>query len=147
MGNMTLANDAKSVDDVLASIRKLVSDETRARSLEAEKKLAQAAQPAPADPLVLTPELKVASEQLLVLDVPADRPEPAATETKTADPAPVVATTDPVAPFHDEVALRALVSEMIREELQGELGNRITRNVRKLVRREIEQAMKSRSDA
>ena len=41
----------------------------------------------------------------------------------------------------DEEALRDLVSEIVRQELQGALGERITRNVRKLVRREIHRAM------
>ena len=41
----------------------------------------------------------------------------------------------------DEEALRELVSEIVREELQGALGERITRNVRKLVRREIHRAL------
>lgn len=41
----------------------------------------------------------------------------------------------------DEDALRDLVAEIVREELQGALGERITRNVRKLVRREIHRAL------
>ena len=41
----------------------------------------------------------------------------------------------------DEDALRDIVSEILREELQGALGERITRNVRKLVRREIHRAL------
>jgi hypothetical protein len=41
----------------------------------------------------------------------------------------------------DEEMLRDLVSEIVREELQGALGERITRNVRKLVRREIHRAL------
>ncbi len=43
----------------------------------------------------------------------------------------------------DEDALRALVSEVVREELTGPLGERITRNVRKLVRREIYRILSS----
>ena len=43
----------------------------------------------------------------------------------------------------DEEALRDLVSEIVRQELQGALGERITRNVRKLVRREIHRALAS----
>jgi len=35
------------------------------------------------------------------------------------------------------------VIEIVRQELQGELGERITRNVRKLVRREIHRALLS----
>ncbi len=44
----------------------------------------------------------------------------------------------------DEAALRELVIEVIRQELQGALGERITRNVRKLVRAEIHRALAGR---
>ena len=41
----------------------------------------------------------------------------------------------------DEQVLRDLVRDLIREELAGSLGERITRNVRKLVRAEIARAL------
>lgn len=41
----------------------------------------------------------------------------------------------------DEDALRDMVADIVRQELQGALGERITRNVRKLVRREIHRAL------
>ncbi|MFP4275010.1 MAG: hypothetical protein ACLFRU_08285 [Paracoccaceae bacterium] len=41
----------------------------------------------------------------------------------------------------DEEMLRDMVTEIVRQELQGALGERITRNVRKLVRREIHRAL------
>ncbi|NEX44719.1 hypothetical protein G3572_00750 [Rhodobacter sp. ETT8] len=41
----------------------------------------------------------------------------------------------------DEEVLRDLVRDLIREELSGTLGERITRNVRKLVRAEIARAL------
>ncbi len=44
----------------------------------------------------------------------------------------------------DREALRPLVAALVREELMGELGDRITRNVRKLVRREINRILASR---
>ena len=44
----------------------------------------------------------------------------------------------------DEEMLREMVSEIVRRELQGSLGERITRNVRKLVRREIYRALETR---
>jgi hypothetical protein len=44
----------------------------------------------------------------------------------------------------DEETLRELVSDIVRKELTGELGERITRNVRKLVRREIHRALATR---
>ncbi len=43
----------------------------------------------------------------------------------------------------DEDALREVIAEIVRQELQGSLGERITRNVRKLVRREIHRALAS----
>jgi hypothetical protein len=47
-------------------------------------------------------------------------------------------------PF-DEEALRDLVREAIREELQGPLGERITRNLRKLVRAEVQRALATKA--
>jgi hypothetical protein len=44
-------------------------------------------------------------------------------------------------PALDEEALHQLVVDIVRQELQGALGERITRNVRKLVRREIHRVM------
>lgn len=39
--------------------------------------------------------------------------------------------------------IRQMVVEVVRQELQGDLGERITRNIRKLVRAEIHRAMSS----
>lgn len=41
----------------------------------------------------------------------------------------------------DEAVLEEMVAEIVRRELQGVLGERITRNVRKMVRREIQRAL------
>jgi hypothetical protein len=41
----------------------------------------------------------------------------------------------------EEEALRQMIAEVVRSELQGALGERITRNVRKMVRREIHRAL------
>lgn len=41
----------------------------------------------------------------------------------------------------DEATLREIIVDVVREELQGALGQRITRNVRKMVRREIRLAL------
>ncbi|MEZ0467209.1 hypothetical protein [Phaeobacter sp. SYSU ZJ3003] len=74
-----------------------------------------------------------------------------ATETEHADPARGIAeeaiTVETLGAlteedsYLDEDSLRELVAEIVREELQGALGERITRNVRKLVRREIHRAL------
>ena len=47
-------------------------------------------------------------------------------------------------PSVDEETLRDLIRDILREELQGPLGERITRNVRKLVRSEIARVLATR---
>jgi hypothetical protein len=41
----------------------------------------------------------------------------------------------------DEAALQLIIRQLIREELKGVLGERITQSVRKLVRAEINRAL------
>jgi len=79
----------------------------------------------------------------------APEPVPAAGVEATPDAAPgdgddLLLGNDPGA-ILDEAALRDLVAQILREELQGVLGQRITRNVRKMVRAEIAQALAARS--
>lgn len=86
-------------------------------------------------------------------------PTPVKSEPPAANTAPPMATfrhrggTEPLTPqspnddeplLLEEAALRELVAEIVREELQGGLGERITRNVRKLVRAEIQRAFAAR---
>ncbi|WP_170426524.1 hypothetical protein [Ruegeria arenilitoris] len=86
-------------------------------------------------------------------ETPQPKPEEAVATTKatfvrdpqvTADPAGqnvegVVERDDAVTMGED--ALREMIAQVVREELQGVLGERITRNVRKMVRREIYKAL------
>ncbi|MDJ1007892.1 MAG: hypothetical protein QNJ13_08715 [Paracoccaceae bacterium] len=60
------------------------------------------------------------------------------------EPAPDHPADDDEPALLDEAGLRDLVAEIVREELQGGLGERITRNVRKLVRAEIQRAFAAR---
>ena len=66
----------------------------------------------------------------------AEAPQRMPTEILDADGTPLAVL--------DEAALQEIVRLMIREELQGDLGERITRNVRKLVRAEINRALVAR---
>lgn len=75
-------------------------------------------------------------------------PSAAAAETTKAGPKPVPdaapkAEMD-LSALIDHDALRDMVAAVLREELNGALGERITRNVRKLVRREINRVLVSR---
>lgn len=80
-------------------------------------------------------------------DSPQAEPEPAEDETAldtqfAADEGAFAAEAEPEemaspAPTFDEEELRALILEVLRDELRGPMGERITGNMRKLVRREI----------
>jgi hypothetical protein len=83
-----------------------------------------------------------------------DSPEPSESAEQTHDMAAqitrdVEASLDIKAAAREAVAemseetLRPIVVQIIREELAGELGEKITRNVRKLVRREINRMLAS----
>lgn len=83
---------------------------------------------------------------------PPKAPEPVAETPAVREPAPVVAsapepqTTAAPAdemPRIDEDLLRDMIRDVLREELRGPLGDRITGNLRKLVRREIFRALAS----
>jgi hypothetical protein len=203
---------AGEIEDVLASIRRLVSQDARARPQPAEPPSA-----APASPgkLILTPALRVvepshpippapgvrddgeAAQDPPGDDHPAAAPAPDAPSQAAAvaatiarlvpdweeEPAPATrlswvevaeslpdaddapprfvhrATAQPSQPSPrqdpadepaligitddvlDEAVLREIVREVLREELQGHLGERITRNIRKLVRAEVQRSL------
>jgi hypothetical protein len=115
----------ESLAEVLASIRALVSAEAAARRPD---------EPAADDVLMLTPEMRVEP-------VPVSRSGEVLAEG--IDPPPP---RGPGAPILDEEALRHVVNQIVREELQGELGDRISRNLRKLIRREIGQMLEDRRE-
>ena len=75
-------------------------------------------------------------------------PQPNAYHAPVAENAPVATgdielrQNDDMPAFEiDEETLRQMVVDIVRQELQGALGERITRNVRKLVRREIHRML------
>lgn len=109
----------QNVADVLASIRELVSAEADAR--RGGDRSDAAGMPVPV--LMLTPQMRVGNAEAgeVLAEGFADLPGRAAG----------------TAPILDEEALRGVVNSIVREELQGEMGDRISRNLRKLVRREI----------
>ena len=76
-------------------------------------------------------------------DLQAEEPSnevPASTDPMVGDAAAAAVLEN----ISDEEVLRLLVGRLMREELQGKLGERITQNVRKLVRREVMRALESR---
>jgi hypothetical protein len=115
--------EGESLAEVLASIRALVSAET-------ESRLSGPGEGATV--LMLTPEMRAGARSSSG-DGLADGLE---------DGVSAVA-----APNLDEAALRRMINEIVREELQGELGDRINRNLRKLIRREIAEFLEEQRKA
>ncbi|MBP7000869.1 hypothetical protein [Amaricoccus sp.] len=111
----------ESLAEVLASIRALVSAETGARLDNAPG----------GDVILLTPEMRV----------DAAAPPPARAGELLSDGLAVARPRPSPAPIFDEEALRQTINDIVREELQGELGERISRNMRRLIRREIAQML------
>jgi hypothetical protein len=97
------------------------------------------------------PEVKVATAEA---ETPASQSRP---EDLVQEPRMTLSTSDTIAEASvdeelalagystdellDEDALRDMIAVVIREELQGVLGERITRNVRRLVRREVQRVL------
>lgn len=98
-----------------------------------------------ADPLARAWADHAEAEVRAELDAPPVREDtPAAAAVTPVSPAPQPGAFDQDEAIIDEDLLRDIVREMIREELAGTLGERITRNVRKLVRLEVNRALTTR---
>lgn len=62
-----------------------------------------------------------------------------------AAPQQVAQPSQPTSPaLLDEGLLRELIRDVLREELQGDIGERVTRNLRKMIRTEIGRALTAR---
>ncbi|MCA3444732.1 MAG: hypothetical protein INF52_15430 [Rhodobacter sp.] len=71
----------------------------------------------------------------------SDRRAEAAVFDRPLDDGPTGAAQQDAATGTDDAQLRDLIRDVLREELQGDLGQRITRNIRKLVRAELARAL------
>ncbi|MCF3972903.1 hypothetical protein [Paracoccus salsus] len=73
-------------------------------------------------------------------------PVATASATATAEQADVHDTVTGLAPAEEEQCIRDLLREMIQEELHGELGERFSRNLRAVIRREVSAAIDDQLD-
>jgi hypothetical protein len=109
------------------------------------KRIAQAGQTASASAEPVAKEANAAPDSAIaesvsdtVLEATLARLE----EALAITPAEPERSTDTVI---DEDALTQIVAKIVRQELQGELGERITRNIRKLVRAEVARELQMRN--
>ncbi|SDY93699.1 hypothetical protein SAMN05444340_1374 [Citreimonas salinaria] len=154
-------------DGVLSSIRRLVAEKPVSAHPDSADGAGADAAPRPAR-FVLTDALRVnetaeppaqlhsmiwedcasgRGDAVAQPDTQSDGPPPLAAPVVLTGPtfaAPDESCKPPESLALDEDALRRLVAEVVRAELQGALGDRITQSVRKLVRREIHRALLGR---
>lgn len=160
-------------DEVLSSLRRIVSDDSVRSARPVMPVRVTPAAPVAVPRLMLTPALRVDTPKpevpspppgrmarleaaLLAEDrryetaPPAEEEAPFLHAEDTAEPAdPFPWAQEPDEPEaeaaeeirRDEDILRALIRDVLREELQGEMGLRVTRNLQKLVRAEVARAL------
>lgn len=121
----------REIEDVLTSIRRLVSQE---------------AERGTADRLLLTTALRVVGDDTAPTPVVV-APQPAIPEPAGAAAAIVAASAGAASGddmLLDESTLRDMVAQMLRDELRGAMGEQLTRSIRKLVRAEVARALSER---
>ncbi len=138
----SLSSEAKSAEP--PEPRKAAPEQIVAK-LPPQKTVADAK---PYDAVVVTPPPVQAAASKTVAEPPAARQVADTSMPKQASDRPVQPSpqrsepADTQAPLDiNAETLRPIVRQLLREELQGEMGERITRNVRKLVRQEIQRAL------
>lgn len=124
--------DTRDMQDVLSNIRRLVSEEAELGTVQTGVPLEDRVSMKTQDPVQSVTDPLVLSSQHRI-EVETSRLEDSEPENVFLNGA-----------RRDDEALRALVSEVVREELQGDLGKTLTRNIQKLIRREIATALKMR---
>ncbi len=120
-------------EDLLATIRSLVSEE--------------AAREAPIRPEPVPNSFAPADDEA---DAPAAEPQSAQSRPmplKLDNPVQAGARPEALAPMYDEEALRSIVTELVRDELDLLMGDALEIRIRKAVRREISRLAARRAEA
>lgn len=147
---MSSSENRKSMDDVLASIRRIVRAEKDPESAREPAGTAEAARPAQRqEPAFTEPEVPLALTPDMRMDEDGD-PEEAGSPPPPAAAAP------------DREELTRMIREVLREELEGggaedmvrdiirdelttgEIGDNISQNVLRLIRDEVAKALEDR---
>lgn len=153
-GSQAATDGEEVADDLTQAVGDVVDDIVVELPQDAEEPAAKAAEDAPEEPLQTASPIKMpggatlqSGKELQAQDDDAqavDAPDAAPLDPDLDEDPDAIGIADETAEIMDEDALRDMVAQMVRTELQGELGDRITRNVRKMVRREIQRALSAR---
>ena len=139
---------SKGTEDAARQPRPLPPKEPRVRPTAPLEKTPEggiAHKPAPAAMPPVAQDIPPELEQKVMEAVDAFSKVIDGVDTHMASPSPQAPAPYQSAPYElaglQQDALRDLVIDLIRAELRGPLGEKITHNVRKLVRREIQRAL------
>ncbi|MEM7212107.1 MAG: hypothetical protein AAF479_09460 [Pseudomonadota bacterium] len=129
---MSDTESRKSMDDVLASIRRIVRAEKDPETIEdaatspgdVMPSQTMAAPVEEAAPLELTPEMRMAEESTPEVETPVLDETPPPMDTAPAEAIPA-----PVAPPMDPAMIGDMVREIVMEQLSGPDGDKLIRNV------------------
>ena len=161
------------IEDVLSSIRRLVAQSSKEQDSDAlvltaaqriEPEVGDTAGETAAGDFSAVRRVEIHREDMAEAEVDATLEEAPKPEAAPVDAAPAVQAVADTADDDidqddaengaldsvgfaslDQHELRSLVVDIVREELRGQLGQKITRNVRKLVRQEIHRALNAKS--
>ena len=162
---MSNSGNRKSMDDVLASIRRIVrsdvppNEEEGTQSAHAEREQTPPAPMPEEEPLDLTQDMRLEDTRPAdPLENMADRLESRTSDYTATDytmdqpgytppeptpiPAPPAAAAPAGLPF-DEATLEQMIRDVIKDELvNGDIGRNISQNVQRMIQDEIARAMK-----
>ena len=130
-------------DDLLSTIRALVSEEAARAEPARPKAVDNPFSRENAGAAERTPESTSVTPLRLTTD---ETPRPArASATPLVLDQPVKRGRVPTAPMYDEDALRGIVTELVRDELEQMMGEELDMRLRRAVRREIARLAEQRA--
>ncbi len=129
--------DDRSMSEILSSIRRIVTDEEKSRR-EADDERRRREGESGASVLVLSDAMRLATPKVDPVDTTKTLELGAAQAVSTPQPAASVDFTEPALSEED---IEDIVRRIVREELQGPIGQQISRKVKRLIRDEVQAAL------
>ena len=130
--------DDRSMSEILSSIRRIVTDEERSRR-EADEERRRREGESGASVLVLSEAVKKPSPIAEPVDTSKTLELGAA--MAVANEAAAAPSVDFTEPALSEEDIEDIVRRIVREELQGPIGQQISRKVKRLIRDEVQAAL------
>lgn len=129
--------DDRSMSEILSSIRRIVTDEERSRR-EADEERRRREGESGASVLVLSESMRRSGPIAEPVDTSKTLELGAAQAVSTEPPAASVDFSEPALSEED---IEDIVRRIVREELQGPIGQQISRKVKRLIRDEVQAAL------